>query len=115
MRGGGAIEVAFHDSKQSLGFEEPQSWTRRAVERTAPVAMLLYSLIVLWFVREGHHNYRPLTRPVVHHQSSALVRRHAGHRAAMQPPRTGFCHWGLGGQGSRKVLELLENTAALAT
>jgi hypothetical protein len=49
-----SIEVAFHDSKQSLGFEEPQGWTRRAVERTAPMAMLLYSLIVIWFVRDGH-------------------------------------------------------------
>ena len=31
-----SIEVAFHDSKQHLGFEQPQGWTRRAVERTAP-------------------------------------------------------------------------------
>ena len=54
-----SIEVAFHDSKQHLGFQEPQGWTRHAVERTAPVAMLLYSLIVLLFVREGHRHYRP--------------------------------------------------------
>ena len=44
-----SIEVAFHDSKQHLGFEEPQGWSRQAVERTAPLAMLLYSLVVLWF------------------------------------------------------------------
>ena len=49
-----------HDSKQHLGFEEPQGWTRRSVERTAPLAMLLYSLIVLWFAREGHRSWRPL-------------------------------------------------------
>ncbi len=29
-----SIEVAFHDSKQSLGFEEPQGWTRRAAHRS---------------------------------------------------------------------------------
>jgi hypothetical protein len=40
-----------------LGFEQPQGWTRRAVERTAPTAMLLYSLIVLWFAGWGHRHW----------------------------------------------------------
>ncbi len=58
-----AIEVAFHDGKQHLGFEQPQNWTRRAVERTAPLALLLYGLIVVWFGRQGHHAYQPPHRP----------------------------------------------------
>jgi hypothetical protein len=58
-----SLEVAFHDSKGSLGFEEPQSWSRRAVERLAPMAMWLYSLVVLWFVQEGHRHYQPPERP----------------------------------------------------
>ena len=37
-----SLEVSFHDAKGHLGFEEPQGWTRRAVQRTAPTAMLLY-------------------------------------------------------------------------
>lgn len=53
-----SIEVAFQSSKTHLGFEEPQGWTRHAVERTAPTAMLLYTLIVLWFARCGHGHYR---------------------------------------------------------
>lgn len=53
-----SIEVAFQSSKTHLGFEKPQGWTRRAVERTAPTAMLLYTLIVLWFARCGHRQYR---------------------------------------------------------
>jgi DDE superfamily endonuclease len=57
------IEVTNHDAKGQLGFEEPQGWTRRAVERTAPMAMLLYSLVVLWFAREGHRHYAPPLRP----------------------------------------------------
>ncbi len=48
-----SIEEAFQNAKMHLGFEEPQGWTRRAVERTAPTAMLLYSLIVLWFAHVG--------------------------------------------------------------
>jgi hypothetical protein len=58
-----SLEVTFHDAKGQLGFEQPQGWSRRAVERTAPVAMLLYSLIVLWFSRDGRRHYRPPTRP----------------------------------------------------
>jgi hypothetical protein len=58
-----SIEEAFQNSKGHLGFEEPQGWTRRAVERTAPTAMLLYSLITLWFASVGHRAYRPPFRP----------------------------------------------------
>ena len=58
-----AIEVAFHDAKGHLGFEEPQGWTKRAVERTAPMAMLLYSLIILWFADQGHRHLRFPHRP----------------------------------------------------
>ncbi len=58
-----SIEVAFQSSKMHLGFEQPQGWTRRAVERTAPTAMLLYTLILLWFARCGHRHYRPPDRP----------------------------------------------------
>lgn len=39
--------------KQCLGFEEPQSRTRKAVERTAPMALVLYSLTVLWYAEHG--------------------------------------------------------------
>jgi hypothetical protein len=108
-----SIEVAFHDSKQSLGFEEPQGWSRRAVLRTAPMAMLLYSLIVLWFVREGHSSYRPLHRPwyTSKGEPSFADMLSTLRRASL---REQISSWGLGGQGSRKVLELLENAAALA-
>jgi hypothetical protein len=58
-----SMEVTFHDAKGHLGFEQPQGWTQRAVQRTAPVAMLLYSLVVLWFSREGRRHYQPLHRP----------------------------------------------------
>lgn len=58
-----SLEVSFHDVKGQLGFEQPQGWTKLAVQRTAPVAMLLYALVVLWFSREGHRHYQPPTRP----------------------------------------------------
>jgi len=58
-----SIEEAFQNSKTHLGFEQPQGWTRRAVQRTAPTAMLLHSLVVLWFASVGHRGYRPPVRP----------------------------------------------------
>ncbi len=47
------LEVTFRDAKQTLGFEEPQNRTPKAVARTAPMAMALHSLVVLWYARAG--------------------------------------------------------------
>jgi len=58
-----SIEEAFQHSKGQLGFEEPQGWSRRAVQRTAPMAMMLYSLVVLWFASHGHRRYKAPWRP----------------------------------------------------
>src|SRR5262249_34556642 len=49
-----AIEVTFENSKQLLGLAEPANRTPLAVVRTAPMALVLYSLIVVWFHRVGH-------------------------------------------------------------
>jgi Transposase DDE domain len=51
------IEVAIHDQKQFLGFEDPQNQTAEAVARTAPLAGLVYDLVLLWYaarVQQGH-------------------------------------------------------------
>ena len=66
-----SIEEANQNSKGHLGFEEPQGWTRRAVERTAPTTMLLYSLILLWFAKEGHRHYQPVSAPWYRSKSHA--------------------------------------------
>lgn len=58
-----SLEVTNHDTKGHLGFEEPQGWSKPAVKRTAPMAMLLHSLVVLWFSCQGHRHYQPPTRP----------------------------------------------------
>jgi hypothetical protein len=108
-----SLEVTFHDSKQSLDFEEPQGWTRRAVERTAPMAMLLYSLVVLWFAEEGHRHYRAFKRPWYTTKSHAsfadmlaTLRRETIRERVLSLPLTG--------PGSRKITQALENIAALA-
>jgi hypothetical protein len=48
-----ALEVTFENSKQFLGLEDPANRLPKAVQRTAPMALVLYSLVVLWFERGG--------------------------------------------------------------
>lgn len=100
-----AIEVTFHDAKGYLGFEEPQGWSRKAVERTAPMAMLFYSLIVLWFARSGHKQVwfpprpwyrqkagicfadmvRTLRRQIIREKLVDLPREGGGTRVSLEP------------------------------
>ena len=58
-----SIEVTFENSKQLLGLQDPANRTEKAVRRTAPMALVLYSLIVLWFHQEGHRHLRFPERP----------------------------------------------------
>ena len=108
-----SIEVMNHDSKQHLGFEEPQGWTRLSVERTAPVAMLLYSLIVLWFAREGHCRWRPIISPWY---PSKTMPSFADMLSTLRglSVRQQVLTLDLGGPGSRKIQKLLENAIKLA-
>lgn len=63
-----SIEVAFHDCKQLLGFEDPANRKEKAVRRTAPMAMVIYSLIVVWFHRDGHRHVTFPDRPWYRHK-----------------------------------------------
>ena len=101
-----SIEVAFQNSKTHLGFEEPQGWSKRAVERTAPVAMLLHSLIVLWFASDGHRHYRPPLQPWYRSKSHASFADMLSTLRA-QSLKEQLSSLGLSGRGSRKVEKLL--------
>lgn len=108
-----SVEVAFHEAKQHLGFEQPQNWSRRAVERTAPVALLLYSLVILWFVQHGHRSYQAPFRPwyATRRQASfadmlATLKTQSVRQQVLSLPLT----W----RGRRKLLKTLENVIKLA-
>jgi DDE superfamily endonuclease len=58
-----SIEVTFENGKQLLGLEDPANRKEKAVRRTAPMALVLYSLIVLWFHREGYRQVQFPDRP----------------------------------------------------
>jgi hypothetical protein len=64
------MERTFQECKQVLRVENTQSQLPAAVRRAVPFGMLLYSYVVLWYVRDGHRTaprrsdpwYRPATR-----------------------------------------------------
>jgi DDE superfamily endonuclease len=58
-----SIEVAFENGKQMLGFEDAANRLPQAVQRTAPMAMLLVSLVTLWFHKTGHRHVKFPRRP----------------------------------------------------
>jgi hypothetical protein len=58
-----AIEVTHHDAKQFLGLEDPANRVPLAVQRTAPMAMFLYSLTILWYDQNGHRFLQFPDRP----------------------------------------------------
>lgn len=56
-----SVEETFAGAKSLLGMHQPQVWSRPAVERTTPVGLLLYSLVVLWFAKIGIDQWQPIS------------------------------------------------------
>jgi hypothetical protein len=58
-----SIEVTHFDCKQYLGLEDPANRVPKAVRRTAPMSMFLYSLTIVWYANEGHADFQIPERP----------------------------------------------------
>jgi DDE superfamily endonuclease len=58
-----AIECTFEYCKQFLGLEDPANRLPKAVERTAPMALFIYTIVVVWFHQTGHQLVRFPFRP----------------------------------------------------
>jgi len=108
-----SVEVTFHDSKQHLGFEEPQGWSEEAVQRTAPMAMLLYTVIVHWYALKGRLHERLPNLPWYTRKSQASF---ADMLATLKriSLRQRISALGLRGRGARKTQAILENLVNLA-
>jgi len=84
------LEVTFHDAKQFLGFTDPQCQTPRAVQRTAPFALLVYDLVLLWFAEHAHAATSSVwpVRPWYRHKTApSFVDMLAALRGALAPYR----------------------------
>ena len=56
------LEVAFYNAKQFLGLQDPQNRTPLAVQRTAPLALYLHTLVILWFAEHGRFDLQAYRR-----------------------------------------------------
>ena len=63
-----AVECTFEYCKQFLGLEDPANRLPKAVERTAPMAMFIYTIVVIWFHRTGHGSVHFPFRPWYRHK-----------------------------------------------
>jgi DDE superfamily endonuclease len=50
-----AIEVAFHDAKNTTGVGEARNRSQPAVERTVPFGLYTQSIVIIWYHLAGHH------------------------------------------------------------
>lgn len=48
-----SVEVCYCESKQLLGFHEPQVWKAESVTRAHPMAWFTGALVLLWYARHG--------------------------------------------------------------
>jgi hypothetical protein len=48
------IEQAFADARNILGAGEARTRVRRAVQRTVPFALLVHTLVIIWYARHGY-------------------------------------------------------------
>jgi hypothetical protein len=66
------LEVTFFESKQFLGFEDAQNQAKAAVERTAPLAFVVYDLVLLWYAaRPTPTEPAWVVRPWYRHKATA--------------------------------------------
>lgn len=66
------LEVTFHDTKQFWGLADPQCQAPPAVQRTAPLAFVVYDLVVLWFAEHARSAHTPAwpLRPWYRHKTA---------------------------------------------
>ena len=89
------LEVGLHDQKQFLGFEDPRTQTTQAVARTAPLAGIVYDLVLLWYAGRVQQGLAPgwLARPRYRSKATpsfldmlTAVRQESRHRDVSAPP-----------------------------
>ena len=81
-----AIECTFENCKQFLGLEDPANRLPKAVVRTAPMALFIYTLVVIWFHQTGHQLLRFPFRPWYTEEGRTIVRRYVDDPEAGQLP-----------------------------
>jgi DDE superfamily endonuclease len=103
------IEVTLEEARQVLGVGQARNRTRRAVARTVPFGLVCYSLLVVWYARNG----QPATDVAAHRAHAPWYR--TKHAVSLADMLTAFRRALLAAQlhASPKVTPSLEQLLAL--
>ncbi len=78
-----SVEVTYEEVRAHLGFETQRQWSDKAIARTSPVLLALYSLVILLALQLSQGGLIPVEATAWYHKSEptfvdclALVRRH---------------------------------------
>lgn len=112
-----SVEVTFEEARAHLGVETQRQWSDKAIERTTPVLLGLFSLVTLLALRLSHGGHIPVEQTAWYHKAEptfsdciALVRRHiwCARYLVNSAPEAEFV------QFPREALDLLINDLPLA-
>lgn len=99
------IEEAIREAKQSTGFDDVQGWSARSVERQAPFALLMLSLVKAWYLQHAAPREHPQELPSVAAMLTKLRMAHWRERISKLSLRS---------SDMRKFAKALETTLAAA-
>jgi hypothetical protein len=78
-----SVEVTFEESRAHLGLETQRQWSDKAIARSTPVLLALFSLVTVLALQLGQDEPMPVPVPAWYHKAEptfadclALVRRH---------------------------------------
>ncbi|MER8868264.1 hypothetical protein NKI19_32295 [Mesorhizobium sp. M0751] len=76
------IEVTFAETRVHLGVETQRQWSDKAIARTTPALLGLYSLVIAMGLRSAHQHHHPIRSSVVPKNQPHVQRCHR-----RRPPR----------------------------
>lgn len=88
------MEVTFEETRRHLGVETQRQWSERAIARTTPVLLALFSIVTVLANRLVHHHHLPLRQSAWYRKAHptfsdalAAVRRHLWYKMNLSPSR----------------------------
>jgi hypothetical protein len=87
-------EVTYHEVREHLGVETQRQWADRAILRTTPALLGLFSLVTLWAHQHARRKKLPIRQAAWYHQppptfsdALALVRRQVWQQECFAMPK----------------------------
>src|SRR4030095_10126375 len=63
-----SVEVTFEEARAHLGFETQRQWSDRAIARTTPVLLALFSLVTMLALQVSHQSCIPVPTAAWYHK-----------------------------------------------